>query len=65
MAAATAVFRDSIFFVVGIERVVFGTDYPCPMEIVDAVNWINGLKSLTENEKKDILSKNPAQMLSM
>ena len=50
---------------VGIERVVFGTDYPCPMEIVDAVNWVNGLESLTENEKEAILSNNPAQMLSL
>ena len=50
---------------VGIDRVVFGTDYPCPMEIVDAVNWVNGLEGLTENEKEAILSKNPAQMMSM
>ena len=50
---------------VGIERVVFGTDYPCPMEIVDAVNWVNGLESLTENEKEAILSKNPARMLRL
>ena len=50
---------------VGIDRVVFGTDYPCPMEIVDAVNWVNGLESLTENEKVAILSKNPAQMLGL
>ena len=50
---------------VGIDRVVFGTDYPCPMELVDAVNWINGLNSLTSLEKEAILSKNPAQMLSL
>ena len=50
---------------VGIDRVVFGTDYPCPMEIVDAVNWVNGLESLSENEKEAILSKNPAQMIGI
>jgi aminocarboxymuconate-semialdehyde decarboxylase len=51
--------------IVGIDRVVFGTDYPCPMEIVDAVNWVNGLESLTENEKEAILSKNPAHMIGI
>ncbi len=50
---------------VGIDRVVFGTDYPCPMEMVDSVNWINGLKSLTKLEKKAILSANPRQMLGL
>ena len=50
---------------VGVDRVVFGTDYPCPMEIVDAVNWVNGLESLSGNEKEAILSKNPAQMLGL
>jgi hypothetical protein len=35
------------------------------MEIADAVNWVNGLESLTENEKEAILSKNPAQMLGI
>ena len=50
---------------VGVDRVVFGTDYPCPMEIVDAVNWVKGLESLSEIEKEAILSGNPAQMLSL
>jgi aminocarboxymuconate-semialdehyde decarboxylase len=50
---------------VGIDRVVFGTDYPCPMEMIDSVNWIKGLKSLTCSEKQAILSVNPAHMLSI
>ena len=50
---------------VGIDRVVFGTDYPCPMEMVDSVNWINGLGSLTGSEKRAILSVNPARMLGI
>jgi aminocarboxymuconate-semialdehyde decarboxylase len=50
---------------VGIDRVVFGTDYPCPMEIVDSVNWINSLESLTHLEKQAILSVNPARMLGI
>ena len=50
---------------VGIDRVVFGTDYPCPMEMVDSVRWINGLESLTGKEKEAILSANPARMLGL
>jgi len=50
---------------VGIERVVFGTDYPCPMEMVDSVNWINSLRSLTDSEKQAILSVNPIRMLGI
>lgn len=50
---------------VGVDRVVFGTDYPCPMEMIDSVNWINSLESLTESEKKAILWHNPARMLDM
>src|SRR6266487_1331059 len=36
---------------VGIDRVVFGTDYPAPMVIADAVKWINGLGALAPDEK--------------
>ena len=50
---------------VGIDRVVFGTDYPAPMVITDAVHWINGLASLTAAEKAAILSGNPARLIGM
>jgi aminocarboxymuconate-semialdehyde decarboxylase len=50
---------------VGADRVVFGTDYPCPMQIIDPVNWINGLQSLTAAEKQAILWDNPARMLGL
>lgn len=50
---------------VGADRVVFGTDYPCPMEMIDSVNWVNGLKSLTRAEKKAILVENPKKMLGI
>ena len=50
---------------VGIDRVVFGTDYPAPMVIEDSVNWVRGLGSLTDDEKEAILSRNPARMLGM
>ncbi|MBS1241670.1 MAG: aminocarboxymuconate-semialdehyde decarboxylase, partial [Gemmatimonadetes bacterium] len=50
---------------VGIGRVVFGTDYPAPMVIEDAVNWVNGLASLSDEEKDAILWGNPARLLGL
>lgn len=48
---------------VGIERVVLGTDYPAPMVLADAVNWVRSLPELTEGEKDAILATNPATLL--
>ena len=42
---------------------VLGTDYPAPMILDDAVHWINGLQSLTADEKRAILEDNPARLL--
>jgi aminocarboxymuconate-semialdehyde decarboxylase len=50
---------------VGIDQVVLGTDYPAPMFLDDPVNWINGLGSLTPEEKKAILEDNPARLLGI
>jgi len=50
---------------VGVDRVVFGTDYPCPMEMVNSVDWVNGLESLVVSEKRAILAENPARMLGI
>jgi aminocarboxymuconate-semialdehyde decarboxylase len=50
---------------VGVDRVVFGTDYPAPMAIADAVNWVNGLEVLTQDEKDAILSQNPARLVGL
>jgi aminocarboxymuconate-semialdehyde decarboxylase len=50
---------------VGIDQVVFGTDYPAPMVIPDAVNWISGLEALTADEKDAILRANPARLASL
>ena len=35
------------------------------MILDDAVNWINGLPSLTAEEKDAILSQNPARLLGL
>ncbi len=50
---------------VGIDQVVLGTDYPAPMFLDDPVNWINGLASLSADEKKAILEDNPARLLGL
>jgi aminocarboxymuconate-semialdehyde decarboxylase len=49
---------------VGSDRVVLGTDYPAPMILDDAVNWIRSLECLSEEEKTAILSGNASAMLS-
>jgi aminocarboxymuconate-semialdehyde decarboxylase len=51
--------------IVGSDRVVLGTDYPAPMILDDAVNWINGLQSLTQAEKTAILAENPTRLLGL
>jgi aminocarboxymuconate-semialdehyde decarboxylase len=50
---------------VGIDRVVLGTDYPAPMLLHDAVNWVNGLPELAASEKEAILETNPAKVLGL
>jgi len=50
---------------VGVDRVVLGTDYPAPMLLVDAVNWVNGLDCLTDDEKDAILRRNAGALLDV
>lgn len=50
---------------VGIDRVVLGTDYPAPMVLHDAVNWVRGLPELSDSEKEAILSRNPSRILGL
>jgi aminocarboxymuconate-semialdehyde decarboxylase len=50
---------------VGIDRVVLGTDYPAPMVLHDAVNWVRGLPELSDDEKEAILSENPTRILGL
>lgn len=50
---------------VGIDRVVLGTDYPAPMLLHDAVDWVNGLPELTGSEKEAILSTNAMAFLGV
>ena len=50
---------------VGIDRVVFGTDWPFDMAIDWPVSWLLGLESLTQEEKEAILYKNLEKLLGI
>jgi aminocarboxymuconate-semialdehyde decarboxylase len=50
---------------VGKDRVVLGTDYPAPMILDDAVNWIKSLDCLSDDEKTAILSGNATELLGV
>ena len=50
---------------VGIDRIVFGTDWPADMAIDWPVSWVLSLESLTQEEKEAILWKNLEKLLNM
>jgi aminocarboxymuconate-semialdehyde decarboxylase len=50
---------------VGVDRVVFGTDWPYDMEFDWPVSWILSLESLTQDEKDAILWKNLERLLGL
>ena len=50
---------------VGIDRVVFGTDWPFDMAADWPVSWILGLESLTMAEKEAILHRNLEKLLNL
>ncbi len=50
---------------VGVDRVVFGTDWPFDMAIDWPVSWILNMESLTQDEKEAILHKNLEKLLGI
>jgi len=50
---------------VGIDRVVFGTDWPYDMEFDWPVSWVLSLENLTQDEKEAILWKNLERLLGL
>ena len=50
---------------VGIDQVVLGRDWPYDMGLDSPVEWVNGMNSLTAEEKTAIISDNPARLLGM
>ena len=50
---------------VGVDRVVLGSDWPFVQWEPSPVAWVQGLQSLTAEEKAKILSENLEQLLSL
>ena len=50
---------------VGIDRVMFGTDWPFDMAIDEPVSWVRSLTKLTQGEKDAILGKNVERLLGL
>ncbi len=50
---------------VGIDRIIFGTDWPADMAIDWPVSWVLSLESLTQDEKDAILWKNLERLLGV
>ena len=50
---------------VGVDRVVFGTDWPYDMALDWPVSWILAMETLTQDEKDAILWKNLATLLNL
>jgi aminocarboxymuconate-semialdehyde decarboxylase len=50
---------------IGVDRVVFGTDWPYDMVFDWPVSWILSLESLTQEEKEAILWKNLERLLGL
>jgi aminocarboxymuconate-semialdehyde decarboxylase len=50
---------------VGVDKVIFGTDWPADMAIDWPVSWLLSLQSLTPEEKEAILYKNLEKLLGL
>jgi len=50
---------------VGVDRVVFGTDWPYDMALDWPVSWVLAMKSLSQDEKEAILWKNLERLLGL
>jgi aminocarboxymuconate-semialdehyde decarboxylase len=49
---------------VGIDRMVFGTDWPAPMDVDEPVHWIESTLVLSDAEREAILRGNTAALFS-
>jgi predicted TIM-barrel fold metal-dependent hydrolase len=50
---------------VGVDRVVFGTDWPYDMALDWPVSWVLEMQSLTKDEKDAILYRNLERLLGI
>jgi aminocarboxymuconate-semialdehyde decarboxylase len=51
--------------IVGVDRVVCGTDYPQGMSIVKPVEYVEAIPGVTQREREMILCENPARLLKL
>jgi len=51
--------------IVGVDRVVSGTDYPQGMAIKDPIAYVNEIPGITRREAEMILCENPARLLRL
>ena len=50
---------------IGADRIVLGSDWPFDMGLDSPVEWLNGMESLSQEEKELILGKNLEQLLGI
>jgi predicted TIM-barrel fold metal-dependent hydrolase len=50
---------------VGVDNVVFGSDYPHPEGMYDPVTWIDELETLTEADQAAIMGGNLAKLMGV
>ena len=50
---------------VGVDRVVMGTDFPQLMSVRQPVDFVDSIPGLTRREREMILSDNPARLLKL
>ena len=51
--------------IVGVERVLFGSDYPHPEGLADPVSYIDALKGMSESDQAKIMGGNLARLLDV
>ena len=54
-----------MIYTAGVDRIMLGSDWPFDMGIDSPAEWVNGLESLTREEKDAILWKNLEALLGI
>ena len=50
---------------VGVDRIVTGTDFPQGMAVMEPVDFVESIPDLTHEERSMILCENPARLLKI
>ena len=51
--------------IVGVDRVVCGTDFPQLMAVMKPVEYVEAIPGITQREREMILCENPARLLKL